>query len=137
MDYTQYHQLSLWDEDDRILMEDFNSDHAKIDAAMAGFGNCAIYTTTYTGTGQYGQEHPVSVTCPGKPLVVLVQGSNEVLLAINPFSSSCSIGSADAKGASFRWDGSTVSWSSSHDTTSHMNIYNLEYRVVAFIAADE
>ena len=22
---------------------------------------------------QYGQEHPVSVTCPGKPLVVLVQ----------------------------------------------------------------
>ena len=34
MNYTQNYQLCLWDEDDRILMEDFNGDNTKIDAAL-------------------------------------------------------------------------------------------------------
>ena len=34
MEHTEYHQLSLWDEDDRILMEDFNSDNAKTEAGL-------------------------------------------------------------------------------------------------------
>ena len=35
MDYTQNYQLNQWEASDRVLREDFNSDNAKIDAAIA------------------------------------------------------------------------------------------------------
>ena len=35
MDYTQNYQLNQWEATDRVLREDFNSDNAKIDAAIA------------------------------------------------------------------------------------------------------
>ena len=34
MDHTQNYQLSRWAKDDRIMMEDFNADNEKIDAAL-------------------------------------------------------------------------------------------------------
>ena len=34
MQHTQNYQLSLWAKDDRIMMEDFNADNEKIDAAL-------------------------------------------------------------------------------------------------------
>ena len=36
MNHTEHYQLSQWEYPDRILMSDFNSDNAKIDAALAG-----------------------------------------------------------------------------------------------------
>ena len=36
MNQTANYQLCQWDPTDRILMEDFNSDNSKIDAALAG-----------------------------------------------------------------------------------------------------
>lgn len=41
MEHTEYYQLSLWEQDDRIQMEDFNADNAKIDAAIAEKANSA------------------------------------------------------------------------------------------------
>ena len=35
MQKTEHYQLNQWDRTDRILMEDFNGDNAKIDAALA------------------------------------------------------------------------------------------------------
>lgn len=35
MEHTENYQLSIWEKDDRILMEDFNSDNARVDAALA------------------------------------------------------------------------------------------------------
>ena len=35
MQHTQNYQLSRWEKDDRIMMEDFNADNARIDAALA------------------------------------------------------------------------------------------------------
>ena len=34
MQHTQNYQLSRWAKDDRIMMEDFNADNEKIDAAL-------------------------------------------------------------------------------------------------------
>ena len=34
MQHTQNYQLSRWEKDDRIMMEDFNADNAKLDAAL-------------------------------------------------------------------------------------------------------
>ena len=39
MNETSYYQLCLWDEDDRILREDFNGDNAKVDAALKGLAD--------------------------------------------------------------------------------------------------
>ena len=73
MNYTQNYQLCLWDEDDRILMSDFNADNAKTDAAMAGFGNCKIVTGSYVGTGAVNK----TLTFPGSPLVVMIRAVND------------------------------------------------------------
>ena len=35
MEQTSNYQLNQWDKTDRIQMEDFNADNAKIDAALA------------------------------------------------------------------------------------------------------
>ena len=47
MDYTQNYQLNQWEATDRVLRTDFNSDNAKIDAALPRF-----VTGSYTGTGE-------------------------------------------------------------------------------------
>ena len=72
---TPNYQLSQWERDDKIQMEDFNTDNAKIDAALkaeaaaraARTGNCQIYTTSYVGTGKWGTGGPNSVTFPTGP----------------------------------------------------------------------
>ena len=75
--HTPHYNLSQWERDDRILMEDFNEDNTKIDTALAGLeetaaehaaalarrGNCQVYTTTYTGNGGSSK----SLYFPGKP----------------------------------------------------------------------
>ena len=53
MQQTSHFQLSQWEGEDRILRENFNSDNAKVDAALAdhaaalaGCGNCRLWATT-------------------------------------------------------------------------------------------
>ena len=38
MQQTSHFQLSQWEGEDRILRENFNSDNAKVDAALGGLG---------------------------------------------------------------------------------------------------
>ena len=48
MQHTTSHELSQWAETDRILREDFNSDNAKIEAALSGkFGPFEIIKSVY------------------------------------------------------------------------------------------
>ena len=49
MTKTTNYQLNQWAKSDRVLMEDFNSDNAKIDAALAG--KAELVTGSYTGDG--------------------------------------------------------------------------------------
>ena len=72
--HTPNYALNQWERDDRVLMEDFNADNAKIDAALGAKaeaatvtalsktvsahstalgkkGNCRIWTTSYIGDG--------------------------------------------------------------------------------------
>ena len=88
---TPNYALSQWERDDRVLMEDFNADNAKIDAALAtqaallaGLearkGNCRIEFRSYVGTGQYGPDYPTVITFSRKPLFVLIFGDNQCML---------------------------------------------------------
>ena len=51
MTKTTNYQLNQWEKSDRIMMDDFNADNQKIDAALAALPK--LVTGTYTGTGVY------------------------------------------------------------------------------------
>ena len=100
MQHTQNYQLSRWEKDDRIMMEDFNADNEKIDAALAakadaedvtalgetvaavaaGLGsggqNARIAWGSYTGRGTYGAANANRLDFGFQPVLVVI-GSNE------------------------------------------------------------
>lgn len=97
MKQTEHYGLNQWELADRIRMEDFNCDNAKIDAALKGqaealaaetaareelaaavaaCGNCKIAYGTYTGNGNYGSDHPNCLTFPFEPKLVIVQNKS-------------------------------------------------------------
>ena len=85
---TPNYRLSRWAGTDRILMEEFNSDNEKIDAALKAVEgcNCQLHVKTYTGTGASG---PVTHTFPYKPmfLVILTDGGGTWLFSARGASS--------------------------------------------------
>ena len=50
MDYTQNYQLNQWEASDRVLREDFNSDNAKIDAALGALTAADCYVKLVDAT---------------------------------------------------------------------------------------
>ena len=148
MKQTSNYQLNQWEKTDRILMEDFNGDNAKVDAALAEqaadlsaqavklakCGNCEIYTTSYDGTGGYGVDAPNSLTFPYDPLFVAVIDNfdGSMMLAVQGATKTF----ARATGADFvtvAWSGSTMSWYASSASTQ-MNDYGTTFTVVAMMA---
>lgn len=69
---TQNFHLNQWTLDDDVRMEDFNADNAKLETALSGMLQCA--TGSYTGTGEYGAEHPNTLTFDFTPMLVIVTG---------------------------------------------------------------
>ena len=146
MNHTTNYQLSQWSRTDQVLMEDFNADNAKLDAALkthdtalAGltaaaphWGNCQIYTTTYTGTGQYGEEHPSTLTFPKKPLLVMITDCGYMPRCFLPFNDYYSYSGTYV---TINWSGNTVTWFAT-STDGQMNYTGRTYYVVAFYAMD-
>ena len=87
-----------------FLRTEFNENTQKVDAALgqtasasalnslaqtvAGKGNCSIVTGSYTGTGEFGEEHPCVLDFAqsvGKPPLLLYvtpeEGDSEMMLA--------------------------------------------------------
>ncbi len=139
---TPNYSLSQWLRDDRVLMEDFNADNAKIDAALkehAGqlarlpfCGNCQIYTQTYTGTGTFGEDNPKSLYFSYPPKLVVIVGPNGIFMimvhgsphALFPNSS------PPPYNMCITWNGNYVSWFGNH-VNSQMNASGAAYYVVA------
>ena len=93
LNQTTNYGLTQWEATDRILMEDFNSDNTKTDAALkenadsiaaletavaandaahAGFGNCDIYITSYVGNGTSSK----TLTFDGEPKFIFISAYN-------------------------------------------------------------
>ena len=133
--HTPSYSLSQWERSDKVQMEDFNSDNAKIDTALrtqadglaaeirartalaaltATKGNCRIETLSYTGTGECGPDHPNTLTFSGRPAFFLGFGGQAVLF----YTRDCgSITSLHNGGYNYHlyslntsWNGNTVSW---------------------------
>ena len=119
MKQTQNYQLSQWELADRIQMEDFNGDNAKIDAALGTLaaevgehsavipklGNCQIYHQTYTGNGTDSR----TFTFPRQPALVLLRGEYYTCL-VSPGTNHASCYSCNGYGelGTAAWDGNSV-----------------------------
>ncbi len=152
---TPNYSLSQWSRDDRVLMEDFNADNAKIDAALGEHaaalaalteasprhGNCQIYITSYKGDGtnseNFGESHPNSLTFPKKPALVFIFTSTGGLqMTILPFNSTHTVGSGNRTFTMhITWNGNTVTWYTD-DVFFQSNWFNYTYHVFAFCPMD-
>ena len=147
MKQTEHYGLSQWEKTDRILMEDFNSDNAKVDAALAvakterdalatavaGCGNCRIVTGSYTGSGLYGADNPNTLTFDGNPLIVFV--SNTIFLIRGSVGYSADPQYPNSSGTVI-WTDNSVSWYNSSSASWQFSVANGTYRYVALLAAD-
>ena len=116
MQKTENYQLNQWDKTDRIQMEDFNADNAKIDAALSVVakqaamvskcGNCQIYYGSYVGKGTGTN----TLTFPKKPLFITIMGTNMWLVTVQGAPVSISKNAGTGSGKSYAtWSGNSVS----------------------------
>ncbi len=103
---TEHYELNQWLATDQVLRTDFNTDNAKVDAALdalagqvaekadgadltaleatvAGHttqlgqkGNCQLWTTSYVGDDQVTYNSNNRITFPKLPVLVIIQGTN-------------------------------------------------------------
>ena len=146
MQHTQNYQLSRWEKDDRIMMEDFNADNEKIDAALAakadaedvtalgetvaaltaGLGsggkNCRIAWGSYTGTGTYGSGSPNSLSFDFIPVLVFIVSDDNACLGNSRFIRPCVYGTDhDNQALKVTWTDHGLSWHT--DTTLNPHIH--------------
>ena len=159
LNQTSNYQLSQWDPEDRILRTDFNSDNAKVDAALKANanaisseastrssavsslttklnkkGNVKVEIMTYEGTGEYGASHPSSLTFSGRPLLVLFAGN--ALSSGYLFRGSNFLFGVSDFTCSGSWSGNTYSWWNT-SSAYQLNQEGYTYTVVAFYNCDE
>ena len=60
--YTAHYHLHQWEPEDSFLRRDFNEDFQKIDAGLAGRGDCSLLFGSYVGTGTCGPSEPTVLT---------------------------------------------------------------------------
>ena len=143
---TSNYQLSQWDAEDRIQRADFNSDNAKVDAALeeinstlaehmlaiAKCGNCNIWMTTYQGSQLYGPGNPTSITFPGTPAFYLWGGPYMVVAGRGGETRPLAITSSGASYIGITWNGNTASCYSESGARYQMNDSSYTYWVLAF-----
>ncbi|MCI9671974.1 MAG: hypothetical protein HFF49_10580 [Lawsonibacter sp.] len=130
---TPNYNLSQWERDDRVLMEDFNADNAKIDAAikahadaLAGLtaaapklGNCQVYHGSYIGTETYGASGQNTLTFPYPPMLVCIMAPSSKLGVFVRDSLRPRV-TDDPSSLLSTWKGNTLSWYG-RDTTNQLN----------------
>ena len=128
MNHTQNYNLSQWEKSDKVLMEDFNGDNAKIDgalgslaaeveglnktlaghtAAIGGLGSCQMDLRAYTGQGSGGR----SFSFDHMPVALFVQGTDN----LNMIALRGGLGQVFSGGSvtvpRITWGARSVSWS--------------------------
>lgn len=153
---TANYQLSQWVKSDRIQMDDFNSDNAKIDtalkaladkdtameAAIAKCGNCKIVYGTYTGNGKYGKDNPNQLTFDGDPLFVIIKGSTGSsptlgIQAMRGWNTAFANSTNSSAVCHLTWGEHSLSWYNSQSSTDQFNASGSVYPYIALFATQE
>ena len=111
---TTNYGLSQWSLTDGIIMEDFNDDNRKIDAALKAIADSVphIEAGTYRGTGDFGAASPNTLSFSFVPKLVIVRA--------NDFSMRDSFGTD-----LFIWvKGAAEDSMDAHGTTRHFTLKN-------------
>lgn len=146
--FTENYNLNQWERTDRVLMEDFNADNVKIDAAikaetdartaadaalqsaLSKKGNVQVRIYTYTGTGTCGEDGACTIPFNGtEPLLVLIFGrsSDDLLLhrglnETNNYSNYCQV----------TWKSTGVSWYAFKNAEYQLNVQGWSYTALMF-----
>lgn len=151
--FTENYGLCQWEATDQVLRTEFNEDNSKIDTILLNHadqldflaektsilqaeinqkGNTLIYTTSYLGDGTYGQSHPVKVTVPQKPNLMIVTAGAHIMFYADG-SDSARVWYAGSGGGyvTVHWDGSQISWYGDGGD-QQMNSYGEKFTVIAF-----
>lgn len=157
MKQTENYKLSQWDKEDRIMREDFNGDHLKVEealsaqkdelvaltAAMALKGNCQMETFTYTGTGAYGSDTPTQITFTKMPDVFFIIGDKALMMGRSGEGAPLLIcddasysGSIVSTGKA-KWNGSQLSLTNSVHARYQMNTKDTVYWILVLNRADQ
>ena len=143
MTKTTNYQLPKWEKTDRIQMKDFNDMTATLDAALkanadtaaaastavALCGNCAIYQTTYTG----GDMTTPTITCPGKPMVLMVCESDGAPALIAWRGMPTTSTSSSSYEYTITWGERTVSWLLGKNHDGNMNWSGKQYHALVLL----
>ena len=141
--FTANYNLSQWERADRVRMEDFNSDNAKIDAAIKAVdtkantkasqsalnaevsartalaalvdkkGNCRMETQSYTGNGKCGASSPTVIAFPAIPDYFIIFGDRSVAMGFGGEDYITSITYTSSQSYSFHCGQQLVTWNSS------------------------
>ena len=156
MNQTTNYQLSQWESTDRILMSDFNSDNAKLDAALkshdaalkenaddiaavktqldangaahAGFGNCDIYITSYVGNGAASK----TLTFNGDPKFIFISAYNGWLSITAGALAGKGLNGLDPTTPSLTWGNKSVTYQAQLPQEA-CNLSGVTYSVMALI----
>ena len=147
MEQTPNYALSQWDEQERILREDFNANNAKVEQALAEqaeslaalaaqTGNCEMTFLTYTGTGSYNGT-ATRIAFPARPDAYIIAG--DCALLFGQGSNSKAILSADdakysecfVSEQSVTWSENTLLINDSVNARYQMNTSGKPYWVLA------
>ena len=72
MNYTANYHLTQWEKNDHIMMDDFNENNAKIDAALA---EKPFVIGTYTGNGELLSNGGLVIAVGFRPRFVVISGA--------------------------------------------------------------
>ena len=143
MTKTTNYQLNQWAKSDRVMMDDFNADNTKIDAALkanadtaaaasaavALCGNCKIYCTSFVGTGTAAAP---TMTFPHKPLIIFVSGSDALNLIAWRGQSGSRVLESSSSPITVTWGERSVAWSGSN----YLNYTGFTHQVIALLDAE-
>ena len=105
-------------------------------AQIATLGNCAVYASSYSGTGYYGSDNKSSLTFPARPILVWVVKSSTREFMVLYRSITKAQNEEYTVVNTVSWGTNSVSWYCS-DHRAQMNEANTTYRVYALLDCDE
>ena len=142
INHTTNYQLCQWEATDKVLRTDFNQDNQKIDAALAALsesaGNCHIQMGSYTGTGEYGEDAPNSLTFDFEPKLIFMDVGTCYTVNQYPmyfiFQRGVDMAAgpgSKGSGNQITWSGHSVTWYSPSTPEKQFNKSGTEYLYIA------
>ncbi|MEY8420840.1 hypothetical protein AALA83_16405 [Oscillospiraceae bacterium 44-5] len=164
--HTPNYQLCQWERTDKVMMEDFNADNAKIDAAIKAVdvktsgkadasalsslsqtvtgltttlnkkGNCRVELKSYTGTGTFGSDNPNMIYFTRKPLMVIFMSPGDGGFVI-AFRDVTAAQYSNGYSVTVRWSGNSVGLWNGRSAGLQLNTEGANYYILGLLPADE